>query len=306
MRSRNTLAGLAMLVVALGPASQTLWADNGPYTVQDVGPAHGVALGVNASAAVVGADGSAAPRTAFLTPFGSGPQLLAGLFAGSDDVAYRRAPRRLGRGSVDRSTSSPKPVSFQGRQRDRPGAGSAMMGAARAVNASGAIAGWMSRTPRDSRPSSGPTGTTVDLRPFRLRATRSTTAASSPARSAWSGLTSRAFTWSAGGSPTDLPSLGGRHVRGQRHQQPGRRRRRLVPRAFARRDRRAVAGLAAGVVDLGTLGGRPAARATSTTTARSSATRSTPRARPARSCRTRARRWSTSTRCCRPTAAGCC
>ena len=107
MRSRNALAGLAMLVVALGQTSQTLWADNGPYTVQDAGPARGIALGVNASAVVVGTDGSAAPRTAFLTPFGSGPQLLSGLGRQHRRRGASASIPMAGRWGTRRWTSSP-------------------------------------------------------------------------------------------------------------------------------------------------------------------------------------------------------
>src|SRR4026209_427997 len=112
MRSRTALEGLAMRVVALGQTSQTLWADNGPYTVQDAGPANGVALGVNASAVIVGTSGAATLRTAFLTPFGSGPQLLAGLVGSSDDAAFGVHPDgwAVGHSFIDFFA---KPVTFQ-------------------------------------------------------------------------------------------------------------------------------------------------------------------------------------------------
>ncbi len=64
------------------------------------------ALGVNASAVVVGTAGAVAPHTAFLTPFGSGSQLLAGLGVGSDDVAFGVHPGWAGPW-VNRPSTSP-------------------------------------------------------------------------------------------------------------------------------------------------------------------------------------------------------
>ena len=86
---------------------------------------------------------SAAPHTAFLTLFGGGPAPLAGFFAGSDDVAYGVHTDGW---AVGQSTGSvyryPKAVKFAaGSPIDL--APDSYMGAARAVNASGAIAGWM-------------------------------------------------------------------------------------------------------------------------------------------------------------------
>ena len=205
MRSRNALAGLAMLVVALGPSSQTLWADNGPYTVQDVGPR--VALGVSASAVVVGTDGAAAPRTAFLTLFGGGPQLLSGLVSSNDDVAFGVHADGW---AVGHSTSGffTKPVSFQGGSAADL-APSGMMGAARAVNASGAIAGWVvdpgvtaviwSNGGRVEVPG------TFYAQAFALNDAGVVTGTFYNQAD----NTLRAFTWSTGGAPNVLPSLGG-------------------------------------------------------------------------------------------------
>ncbi|HEX4932095.1 MAG TPA: hypothetical protein VFV33_02880, partial [Gemmatimonadaceae bacterium] len=85
MPFRHSLTGLAMLVVALGPASRVAYADNGPYSVQDAGPAGNAAgRGVNATGVVVGTSDQGAFRTAY----GSGPELLAGLPSTAPVVAY--------------------------------------------------------------------------------------------------------------------------------------------------------------------------------------------------------------------------
>ena len=278
MRSRNALAGLAMLVVALGQTSQTLWADNGPYTVQDAGPARGVALGVNASAVVVGTDGAAAPRTAFLTLFGSGSQLLSGS-GSTDDVAFGVHPDGW---AVGHSTSGffTKPVSFQsGSAADL--APSAMMGAARAVNASGAIAGWVVDA-RGSRRSSGPMAAGLDVpgtfyaQAFALNDAGVVTGTFYNAGD----NTLRAFTWSAGGAATMLPTLGGNTSEGNGINNQGD----VVGDSFrtasARRDRGCCGPRRAESSIWARLAERPAAPATSTTTGRSSATRSMPRVPP--------------------------
>lgn len=201
----RTLAGLAMLVVAIGPASQTVWADSGPYTVQDVGPASGIAFGVNASAVVVGASGPAAPRGAFLTPYGSGPQMLPGLLSSTDDVAFGVHPDGW---AVGHSFSDffARPVSFQsGSAVDL--APSAMTGAARAVNASGAIAGWVfDGGVKAVVWSSGAMAVVPGLyaQAFALNDSGVVTGTYYH-----SDNTLRAFTWSAAGAVNVLPSLGG-------------------------------------------------------------------------------------------------
>ncbi len=106
MRSRNALAGLAMLVVALGPTSQTLWADNGPYTVQDVGPAHGVALGVNGSAVVVGT-GRACATSGVSDPVWQRPAAADRTRGRERRRGVWRASRWLGRRVTRRRASSP-------------------------------------------------------------------------------------------------------------------------------------------------------------------------------------------------------
>lgn len=207
MPSRSTLAGLAMLVVALGPASQTLWADNGPYTVQDVGPVRGIALGVNASALVAGTAGAAAPRSAFLTPFGSGPQLLAGLANSNDDVAFGVHPDGW---AVGHSFSDfyAKPVTFQsGSAVDL--ATSAFTGAARAVNQSGAIAGWV--YDGEFKAVIWTNGNQVKVPGTSYAQAFALNNAGVVTGTYYGGPdnTLRAFKWSAGGTPVILPSLGG-------------------------------------------------------------------------------------------------
>ena len=85
MSLRHSLTGLAMLVVALGPGSRVAYADNGPYSIQDVGPAGNAAgRGVNAAGVVVGTSDQGAFRTAY----GSGPELIAGLPSSTPVVAH--------------------------------------------------------------------------------------------------------------------------------------------------------------------------------------------------------------------------
>jgi len=143
MQSRHTLAGLALMALALGPASPTLWAADGPYTVQDAGPSKGAGFAVNASGGVAGTT-SDSPQDAFSTLFGGGPQILAGLGA-SDNIAYGLHDDGWAVGS-SRVNFFMRPVRYQG------GAASLLswpgvvdpdgpMGEARAVNAAGVIAG---------------------------------------------------------------------------------------------------------------------------------------------------------------------
>lgn len=251
MRSRNTLAGLALLVVALAPASHTLRADNGPYTVQDAGPVPGVAWGLNASAAVVGSGGASAPYTAFLTLYGGGPSPLTGLFAGSDDTAYGVHPDGW---AVGQSTGSvylyPKAVKFA--------AGGAVdlapdsyMGAARAVNASGAIAGWMYADKGFEAVIWNGTSL-VRFGPSTFAYAINDGGVITGTQLV--GLTSRAFTWSAGGSQVELPSLGGNTSEGNGINNHGD----VVGDSFRTGllDEIAVYWPASGgAVDLGTLGG---------------------------------------------------
>jgi probable HAF family extracellular repeat protein len=140
MTSRTSLAGLALLLVAVGPAGRPLRADSDPYTVQDAGPPSGVAYAVNADAVVAGASGAPGARVAFVTPFGSGPQPLPGLVGSPDSLALGVHPDGWAVGaSVDGFYA--RPVSFQsGSAVDL--APAALTGEARAVNAAGAIAGW--------------------------------------------------------------------------------------------------------------------------------------------------------------------
>ena len=241
-----------MLVVALGPARQTLWADDGPYTVQDVGPAHGVALGVNASAAVVGAAGTAAPHTAFLTLFGGGPQPLPGLFVGSDDVAYGVHADGW---AVGHSTGGlylySKPVTFAaGSPVDL--APSAFMGAARAVNASGAIAGWMYAANGFEAVIWTNGAPPVTFGPFAFAYALNDGGVITGAQLV--GLTQRAFTWSAGGPVTELPSLGGNTAEGNGINNQGD----VVGDSFRNASINEIAVLwpaSGGVADLGTFGG---------------------------------------------------
>jgi probable HAF family extracellular repeat protein len=193
-----------MLVVALGSASQIVWADSGPYTVQDAGPTSGIALGVNASAVVVGTAGAAAPRTAFRTPFGSGPQPLPGLVGSNDDVAFGVHPDgwAVGHSLLDVFA---KPVSFQsGSAVDL--APSALTGAARAVNASGVIAGWIFSGGVKAVVWSN--GTTTAVPGTYSQAFALNEAGVVTGTYLHSDNTIRAFTW-AGGTVAVLPSLGG-------------------------------------------------------------------------------------------------
>ncbi len=146
MQSRTRLAGLALLVLALGPASQTLWAADGPYTVQDVGPGQGAGFALNLAGDVAGTS-SATPQDAFVTLFGGGLQILAGLGT-SDNIAYGLHGDGWAVGS-SRVNFFMRPVRYQ------PGAAQLLswpesldpdgpMGEARAVNNAGVIAGTVS------------------------------------------------------------------------------------------------------------------------------------------------------------------
>jgi probable HAF family extracellular repeat protein len=246
-----------MLVVALGQTSQTLRADNGPYTVQDAGPARGVALGVNAGAVVVGTDGQAAPRTAFVTLFGSGSQLLSGL-GSNDDVAFGVHADGWAVGHSTLGFFS-KPVSFQGGGATDL-APSAMMGAARAVNASGAIAGWVydSLLPVDPGmkavlwSTGGPAYVpgTFYAQAFAVNDAGVVTGTFYNAGD----FTLRAFKWSAGGAANVLPTLGGNTSEGNGINNQGD----VVGDSFRTASASEIAALwpaAGGVVDLGTFGG---------------------------------------------------
>ena len=140
MTSRTSLAALGLLLVAVSPAGRTLRADTGPYTVQDAGPPLGIAYAVNADAVVAGASGAPGARTAFVTPFGSGPQPLPGLVGSPDTLALGVHPDGWAVGTSVEGFYA-RPVSFQsGSAVDL--LPTALIGEARAVNASGAIAGW--------------------------------------------------------------------------------------------------------------------------------------------------------------------
>ena len=143
MQSRHTLAGLALMVLALGPASPTLWAADGPYTVQDAGPSKGAGFAVNTSGGVAGTT-SGSPQDAFSALFGGAPQILAGLGT-SDNIAYGLHGDGWAVGS-SRVNFFMRPVRYQSgaaqllswpESRDPDGP----MGEARAVNDAGVIAG---------------------------------------------------------------------------------------------------------------------------------------------------------------------
>jgi probable HAF family extracellular repeat protein len=129
MTSPRTIAGLAMLAVAISPASHIVYADSGPYTVQDAGPANAVARGVNATAMVAGTSADQAFRTAF----GAGPEILPGL--STPDFAFGVHDEGWVVGS-----SGFQPVKFA------PAAvaldPTPFFGEATAVNAAGDIAGY--------------------------------------------------------------------------------------------------------------------------------------------------------------------
>jgi probable HAF family extracellular repeat protein len=219
--------------------------------VQDVGPANGIALGVNPNAAVVGAAGT--PRTAFLASLGSGPQWLPGLVASTEDVALGVHPDgwAVGTSTVNFSL---RPVSFQ--------SGSAVdlaplpvaMGAAHAVNDSGAIAGWVVDGGFKAVLWSG--GSRYDVpgvfsRGFAVNNGGVVTGT-------YYNLadnTLRAFTWSVGAaSPTVLASLGGGTSEGNGINDQGD----VVGDSYRATSFDEIAALwpsAGPVVDLGTLGG---------------------------------------------------
>jgi probable HAF family extracellular repeat protein len=140
MQSRPTITGLALLVLTLGPASQSLWAADGPYTVQDAGPSKGAGFAVNATGGVAGTT-RGTPQDAFSTLFGSGPQILAGLGT-SDNIAYglHDDGSAVGASRVDFSM---RPVRFaSGVAVPLPWPNVANpTGEARAVNDAGVIAG---------------------------------------------------------------------------------------------------------------------------------------------------------------------
>jgi probable HAF family extracellular repeat protein len=251
MRSRNALAGLAMLVMALGQTSQTLWADNGPYTVQDAGPTGGIALGVNASAVVVGTDGLMAPRAGFLTPFGSGSQVLSGLVASNDDVAFGVHPDgwAVGHSTVN---FAQRPVSFQSGSAVDLAGPSVSSGAARAVNASGAIAGWILDAKGYQAVIWNNGVPTVAGDPYAFAYALNDAGVATGTY--FTGGMLRAFTWSAGGTPTALPSLGGSTSEGNGINNGGD----VVGDSFHAMSASEIAVLwpaAGGIVELGTFGG---------------------------------------------------
>lgn len=142
---------------------------------------------------------------AFLTPFGSGPQPLDGLVGSSDDVAYGVHPDGWAVGHSTLGFYS-KPVTFQ--------AGSAvdlapltLTGAARAVNASGAIAGWVFDNGVKAVVWSNGTAAVVPATYAQAFALNNVGMITGTFFN--SDNTLRAFTWSAGGTPNVLPSLGG-------------------------------------------------------------------------------------------------
>ena len=251
MRLRPTLSGLAMLALGLGPATQPTWADNGPYTVQDAGPAQGIALAVNASGVVAGTT-AGAPRAAFLTAPGSGPLLLPPLpdSAGGDTLAFGVHGDGWAVGSSMVSLSA-QPVTFESGAAVRLSP-DATMGEARAVNASGAIAGWIADGGFKA----------VVWRAGGVEAVPGTFFAQAFALSDAGVVTGtyfdaadntlRAFTWSAGGDPRLLPSLGGVTSEGNGINEVGD----VVGDSLRAADEIAVLWPAAGgLVELGTLGG---------------------------------------------------
>jgi probable HAF family extracellular repeat protein len=140
MTPRRQLMGLVLLFVVIGPG-QLLQADNGPYTVQDAGPAQAIGLAINASGAIVGTSAETGYRSAFLTPYGGGSLLLSGLEVGADAVAFGVHPLGWAVGAAVEGFYT-RPVSFQsGSAVDL--APTAASGQAHAVNAAGAIAGWV-------------------------------------------------------------------------------------------------------------------------------------------------------------------
>lgn len=252
MSSRNIRACLLLFVVALGPANQILRADNGPYSVQDVGPAAAAALGLNASAVVVGAAGMTAPRTAFLAPLGSGPQTLSGLLNSTDDLALGVHPDgwAVGTSSVDYSSRA---VSYQSGIAVDLAPLPVAMAAAQAVNGAGAIAGWVLDGGFKAVLWSG--GTRLDVPgAYSLGYAVNNAGVLTGTYLNLADFTTRAFTWSAGSTPVVLSSLGGITSEGNGINDQGD----VVGDSYRESsfDEIAVLWTAAGdLIDLGTLGG---------------------------------------------------
>ena len=251
MRLRPTLSRLALLALGLGPAAQTSWAGDGPYTVQDAGPPQGIALAVNASGVVAGTT-AGVPRAAFLTAPGSGPQLLPPLpdSAGGDTLAFGVHGDGWAVGSSMVSLAA-QPVTFESGAAVRLSPG-ATMGEARAVNASGAIAGWVAEGGFKAvvwhAGGVEVVPGTFFAQAFALNDAGVVTGTYFNAADS----TLRAFTWSAGADPRLLPSLGGVTSEGNGINEAGD----VVGDSLRAADEIAVLWPGAGgLVELGTFGG---------------------------------------------------
>ena len=216
MRSRNTLAGLAMLVVALGPDQ--------PDSVGRQRPVHGAGRRPGRWHRARRQRQRGRRRHRWLGGAANGvsdpvrqrPAAAAGTRGRHRRRGLRRPSRWLGRGALE-GRLLPKAGELPGRQRRSTLRRSAMMGAARAVNASGAIAGWVVRR------HGIPRGRLDQWRPGHLRdhvrsATPSTTAGSSPGTHVSGGHAASLHLvgrWFADGTAVARRQ----HVRRKRHQQ---------------------------------------------------------------------------------------
>jgi probable HAF family extracellular repeat protein len=214
MPFRQLLTGLAMLVVALGPASRLADADNGPYSIQDAGPPAGIAYGLNKDALVVGAAGDAWTSMAFQTAFGQGPQWLTGLDTAGGDLALGVHDDGWPVGS-SLFEFSRKPVMFTGGLATRllP---DTMYGEATAVNRHGVIAGYMYDAGFILRAAVWPEGSSAQVLSdhtgwaFAINDGGVVTGQVMPAPG-----TGVAFRWEPGVGFESLPTLGGRSALGR-------------------------------------------------------------------------------------------
>jgi probable HAF family extracellular repeat protein len=212
MQSRTRLAGLALLVLALGPASQTLWAADGPYTVQDVGPDKGAGFALNLAGDVAGTT-SAAPQDAFVTLFGGGPQIPAGLGT-SDNIAYGLHGDGWAVGS-SRVSFFMRPVRYQSGAAQLlswPGSSDpdGPMGEARAVNNAGVIAGTVSVSGTKAAIWNGTTTASLPDSMYSEGYAINNSGVVTGRTFDMSAMAFLAFRWStAAGTATSLPSFGG-------------------------------------------------------------------------------------------------
>ena len=252
MSFRQTLSGLAMLVMALGPGSRDANADNGPYSVRDAGPPAAVAYALNTDGLVVGAAGDAWTSLAFQTVFGQGPQWLVGLGEGGD-VALGVHDEGWSVGSSVADFSR-KPVVYAS------GLAAQLLpdtvyGEATAVNRHGVIAGYLYDGGFVLRAAIWSVGGSAQILPdhtawaFAINDSGVVAGQVMPAPG-----TGRAFRWTPGTGVESLPTLGGTSAVGRGINNAGD----VVGDAFRVEQAQRIAAWwtpDGAVVDLGTLGG---------------------------------------------------